>query len=484
MTKADSIPIEELGSPNSDVRRDQWGRYLVLPPGEDKPVGYTRVTTVAKTLDSGGGLAPWKAAMTAAGIIMRRGLRAQWEALLAEYGDPWYAGTEAKSMCRQLVEECAAVGGANDRKEVGSALHAITCLVDVGKTPKHLTAETKRDVEAYVTGLAEANVTIMPGMVELVTVLDKYRVAGTFDRLANVPGFELPLIADLKTGENLEYSWQSIAVQMAAYSRGDALYQQGTAKDGSLDVRHPMPKINQDWGLIMHLAATSEGEAKLELYLVDLNAGWEAFEHSLWTRNWRNTAPARKLTDNTPIEVGDGDMAPALEASVATTKARKARKNPQCDNCEARHCMQCTGGDCTCKHRKQQAPVIDLPEPEPDPLVEDSLVPEQEIDVYQTRLAVRLWLQGRIDDIGKNEKARAALVTLWPVDMPTLRAAHEHDDEQLQQIESILDVIEKDHSLGFPVAKPVIYVDHDATVAKVVDLFAGSTKQQTRNIQP
>ena len=42
----DTIPLAELGGDN--VRRDQWGRYLVVPPGGGRPTGYTRVTTVAK----------------------------------------------------------------------------------------------------------------------------------------------------------------------------------------------------------------------------------------------------------------------------------------------------------------------------------------------------------------------------------------------------------------------------------------------------
>ena len=50
------------------TRRDRWGRYLVLPPGAAKPVGYTRATTVAKTLDEQSNLVAWKARMVALGL--------------------------------------------------------------------------------------------------------------------------------------------------------------------------------------------------------------------------------------------------------------------------------------------------------------------------------------------------------------------------------------------------------------------------------
>jgi hypothetical protein len=258
---------------------------MVVPPGGTEPVGYTRVTTVAKTLDSGGGLAPWKAAMTASGIIMRRGLRAQWEALIAEHGDPWYANAKSKEAAKRLVEECAAVGGANDRREVGSALHTITALADKNLPTPHLTPETEAELRAYKTGLALAGIDVDYDNVELTVVLDEWHVAGTFDRLAIVPGFDLPLVADLKTGADLSYSWQSIAVQLSAYSRADHVYVQGEAKDGSQDQRLPFPAVDQRWGLVMWLPA---GDAELQLFLVDLDLGWQAFDASMWCRGWRN----------------------------------------------------------------------------------------------------------------------------------------------------------------------------------------------------
>ncbi len=86
-----SIPLEDLPGPTDTTRRDQYGRYLVVPPTGGKPIGYTRVTTVAKALDDGGGLAShWKASMVATGLMMRPGLRAQWGMLIALYGSsPW-----------------------------------------------------------------------------------------------------------------------------------------------------------------------------------------------------------------------------------------------------------------------------------------------------------------------------------------------------------------------------------------------------------
>ena len=114
-------------------------------------------------------------------------------------------------------------------------------------------------VEIYDSTLTDAGITVLSDYIETTVVLDRHRVAGTFDRLVNVPGFELPLIADLKTGADLAWSWRPFAVQLAAYARAEAIYVQGPASDGSQDVRHPMPPIERSRGLIIHLPV---GEAR------------------------------------------------------------------------------------------------------------------------------------------------------------------------------------------------------------------------------
>ena len=304
----DSLSLVDLNG-GDGARRNGKGQYLIVPKGGSKPTGFSRVTTVASTLGTEFGIVSWKATMTAVGAMLRPGLRARWEALIAEHdGDPWYGSQAGKKACQKLVEECCTVGGGSDRAEIGTALHALTALVDWGRTPTLLSEQTEADLTAYVNGLVEAGVTIVPDMIEQTVVLDEYRVAGTFDRLVRVPGFKLPLIGDLKTGRDLTLSMHEIAVQLATYSRADSLYVQGEAVDGSQDERLPMPEVDQHHGLVMWLPA---GEARLELFVVDLDAGWEAFQQSMWVRGWRN----RKVS--TPLGEYQPDLVPLLEASLA-----------------------------------------------------------------------------------------------------------------------------------------------------------------------
>jgi hypothetical protein len=85
-------------------------------------------------------------------------------------------------------------------------------------------------------------------------------------------------IADLKTGTDLSYSWRSIAIQLAAYADAEHIYNYQTAE------RISLPTIDKDRAIVFHLPA---GEARCELYWVDLNAGREGLELALNVRAWR-----------------------------------------------------------------------------------------------------------------------------------------------------------------------------------------------------
>ena len=410
---SDSLPISEL-RPKGEPRLDQWHRYTIVPPDQKKPTGYTRATTVAKALDSEGGLAAWQSTMCSAGIIMRRGLRTQWEALLAESGgDPWYATGESKTAAKALVEECAKIGGADDRRQIGDSLHALTAVLDSGRRLEHLTRETELDIAAYTRGLQAASISVLPDAIELLTVIDSLQIAGTLDRLVIAPGFDLPVVGDLKTGSNLNF--QTIAVQLACYSRGEALYQQGKARDGSADTRLPMPAVDQGWGMIFHLPA---GAGRLDIYLVDLHAGWEAVQHSLWARQWcQHSTPQVPFTGARPVATGES-LEQQLQMSLEAIEARKQ------------------------------------PEPPSGPL--------EPIDL-------RMWLQGRIDTIGQHKAARADLMASWPRDVPALRSSPGPVADALRRIEQVLTEVEKRHAITFPPPRP------GAAVGKVLDMFPGAT---------
>lgn len=346
-------------------------------------------------------MATWKAVMACTGVVTHRGQHAKWEALLAEHRDPYYDSGESKARAKALAEESASIGGALNRADVGTSLHTLTALADLGKKLNYQSQKTLSVLTAYVDGLNRYGVRIVEDAVELTVVLDDYQVAGTFDRLARAPwpGFDLPLVADLKTGSNLSYSWNSIAVQLAAYAHADAIYVQGEAEDGSEDQRLPMPDVDQDHGLVLWLDADAE-VPNLEIWFVDLRAGWEAFEHSMWTRKWRTTdvAFSADLMSPSLASTSPDALTELLEASIPVRKPQKQDGAPE----------------------------------------------------------IRFWLQGRIDDIGKHsDDAKTMLAQEWPNGVPTLRKSEVHSADELAQIEQLCDLVEGRFWMPFPDSRPV-----------------------------
>jgi hypothetical protein len=447
-----SIPLSALPTAVKDeARRDRWGRYLARRPGGDVLVPHTRVTTAAKSLDNGGGLAEWKASLAIAGVIGRRGLRSQWEALLASTGgNAWYAGVESKKRCKALVEECAAAGGADERKDTGTSLHTMTALLDLGRDLGHLTAETERDLEAYRKCLAEGGIEIVPGLIERTVVLDDYLVAGTFDRGVTAPSFSSPLVADLKCGADLSYSWQSIAVQLAAYSRADAIYVQGSAPDGSEDQRLPMPDFDQEHGLIIWCNA---GTGECSLHLVDLVAGWEGFELSMAARAWRKRDVSMPFAPG--VRFSSDQLAEQLEASVAHLAA-----NAQVGDGPGTGTRPSSPGAVASSLDAVEQVDADLGLVDQLPPTADEGSPAE----------VRAWLQRRIDAIGARPSAAAELARTWPSGVSTLKRSAEHTPEQLEVIEKVCWRVEKLHQIRFPEPKPGVDL-----MALIESQFPGTT---------
>ncbi|HEY7822365.1 MAG TPA: hypothetical protein VIG24_06010 [Acidimicrobiia bacterium] len=222
------------------IRRDGYGRYLVLPPGSVKPVGYTRATTVAKALDDTSALMAWGERMTAIGLAQRPDLLAQVDAVK---GDK----RALNGLCQKAKEQ----GGATVRRDLGTALHGMLeqSFNDADYTPP---ASHIADVNAVHAQLAAAGLEVVDGMTERVVVWDEHRIAGTFDLLLRTSDGEL-LIADIKTGSSVNFGALGFCVQLSIYAHADAIYVQGDAADGSEDERIPMPAVSRERAVIIHV---------------------------------------------------------------------------------------------------------------------------------------------------------------------------------------------------------------------------------------
>lgn len=300
----------------ADIERDRWGRPLIAPPQPlgAKAVGYTRATTVAKTLDDSSGLMLWKQRMTMLGLVARRDLLTAAAA----------TNVDDKKALNRLADQAADAGGATAAATTGTALHTFTERMDRGDDVGHVPPEFQADLAAY-SDLA-TTVGWKVQAIEQFTVLDPYKVAGTADRVLEIDGKWY--IADLKTGSSIDFhhAW---AVQFAIYAHA-LPYDIPTRK------RLPWGVVpDREKALVIHLPA---GQGKATAHWIDIAAGWEAFRLSMQAREWRKRRdllvpwrPADPVLDaieaaTTVDELNDAWTAHQTTWSDKHTAAAAARK--------------------------------------------------------------------------------------------------------------------------------------------------------------
>lgn len=281
------------GGGQPEPKRDRYGRYLLPEPDSGKTIPWTRVTTFAKTLSDTFALTQWSERMVAKGMSLRPDLYAL--AASTDIDDR----TTLNKITDQAKEAAASAAGAN----LGSALHAFTEQLDRGEKPTVPQPWTD-DVTAYQNAMRAAGLTVMPDMIERIVVLPDMKVAGCFDRL--LARHETTLVGDLKTAKRVDYSWCEIAIQLALYAHGAAIWEPAT------ETYQAMPAVDQHRAIVMHLPV---GQRRCQIYEVDIAAGWEAAHLALQVRTWRTR---KDLATATPT----GDALARIHRITAATDLR------------------------------------------------------------------------------------------------------------------------------------------------------------------
>jgi len=242
-----------------EIDRDRYGRPLVVPPKGGKPVAYTRATTIANSLDDASALTAWKMRMAAIGLTTRPDI------LLSIN-----AAQEDKLAVNSLIEDAMEVAGANKAANIGTAIHAFAEKLDLGQELGVILPEWLPDLKAY----EETTKILNKKYVEQFVVLDKYKIAGTPDRLVEYNG-EL-FIADIKTGR-IDHS-NNIAIQLAIYANG-LPYDVATASRGTWG------EVNKEKAIIIHLPA---GTGICKLMWIDIKEGFKGLQLAMKARKWRD----------------------------------------------------------------------------------------------------------------------------------------------------------------------------------------------------
>ena len=241
------------------IERDRYGRPLVVPPKGGKPVAYTRATTIANSLDDPAALVAWKMRMAAIGLTMRQDL------LLSIS-----AAQDDKMAINAYVEEAMQQAGAKTQANIGTAIHALTEKLDLGQDLGPIPEQWAGDIKAYEEVTAKLN----KKRIEQFSVLDKFKIAGTPDRLVEYKG-EL-FIADIKTGR-IDHP-NNIAMQLAIYANG-LPYDIATASRGTWG------DVNKQKAIIIHLPA---GQGLCRLHFIDIAEGWKGVQFAMKVRKWRD----------------------------------------------------------------------------------------------------------------------------------------------------------------------------------------------------
>ena len=260
-----------------DPERDRWGRYVIPHPTTGKKTSWTRATTFSSSISDTFGLTKWGNRMVALGLAARSDLLAQ----VATVTDP--DDKDAKRLLDGICNQAKEHAGASTRANLGTALHSFAEHVDAGHDIT-IPAPHDADIAAYRAAMDAAGITIDPTHIERIVTVPDYTVAGTFDRLVTMPDRRL-LVADLKTGRDLSYSWTEIVIQLALYANAATIFDTGTGE------HTPMPDVDKSQALVMHLPA---GEATCTLYLIDIARGWETARLCDEVRTWRK---AKKLAE-------------------------------------------------------------------------------------------------------------------------------------------------------------------------------------------
>jgi len=279
------MPLQDqntTATPPIEVPRDYLGRPKVTPPEGGKPKPYTRVSTLAKTLDDQYGLTSWKMRMTAIGVAINPSLLSRVSAVVNSHIDPVSTG---KADLNELVEKATEAAGITRAADLGTAVHTMTEILDNGGTLTNVPDDLAPVLDAYRWGTAELE---MLGT-EVFVVCDELRAAGTLDRLVRLPDGRV-VIGDVKTGKDEPKYSNGVATQIAVYAHGERY-------DPATGERTPLhPDLDLTTGLLIHLPLLPvDGKQVCDLYPLDLEAGWRKAQLACQVRAERKHPKLQRL---------------------------------------------------------------------------------------------------------------------------------------------------------------------------------------------
>ncbi len=380
-----------------DFTRDRYGRPMVTSPTDSKPIPYTRFSSHGACLEDRFGLERWKIRTAGKGLSSRADLFAQMAATPAD---------DTKRL-DALMDQALEAGGGGYGAGLGTALHEFAENVDNGlMTVADIPAPWDADIAAYQRTLADAGLTIEPGLVEVTLVHDGLMLAGTADRFLRRADGRL-VCADLKTGKAIGANPLAYAVQLAAYATSQGY-------DVESGKRYDIGDVDHEVGLLIHVPA---GRGECHLIEVDLTLGLEAAHLATVVKQWQK----RK--------------------DVVRKFSVPSRGNVGTD----------TGAGVTV----EQPPVPVTPAPT---LVETAIANVSAAFPYTEQVASaehRAWLEKRVRRlVAFGDDVKRELAARWPAHVPKLRDHALHTTREIELISDACYQVEAEHGFQFPDRNP------------------------------
>lgn len=274
------------------IQFDGWGRYKLPDPETGKEISWTRVTTLAGALEDQYHLSRWGRRKVLEGIVVDKGLVSLAEQAFQIHGyDP--QSTDGKKAVDEVADAAIDVAGAHKGADRGTMLHSVTEDQNQGNRDQALQRAAAEGVEgnlaAYNEALAKYRITVVPDFMERVICVPSLKVVGRLDNLVREMGLDLLRVFDLKSQKTMDFGAMKIAIQLAIYANGYAMFNEDTWE------WEEMPLVDKELATVCHLPVLEGLEAKVcHMYDVDLAWGWRWARASFQTRKARNYKPVTR----------------------------------------------------------------------------------------------------------------------------------------------------------------------------------------------
>jgi hypothetical protein len=254
--------------------------------------GWTRPSTLAKTLSDTYHLQRWGERMAVKGIANRTDLYALAAATPLDDKDT------LNRVAKEAKDAATAGAGAN----FGTATHSFTESYDRGEQPTP-PEPWNRDLDAYAGMLRDHGLGVYPHWIERMVCTPAAGTVGTFDRIYRYQ--DKLVIGDIKTAKQIEFGWLDISIQLAIYANATHIW------EPELNAWDPMPELDKKKALVVHILV---GTRKCELWEIDIESGWEATQIALDVRAWRSRKDlAARCRPERVADVVDVERNPVLE---------------------------------------------------------------------------------------------------------------------------------------------------------------------------